>query len=187
MIAGSWPIRVLRVTSGLSCIWFLPLPIVYSQSGTGIIALLYTVYGWALLALLFAGTLAFSRQARRAERAHRLATPLVLLLAAALLAMSTAPLTNPLFRLRFELSRSALTEAAVRKLADPATELSSWVGLFPVLSADVHHGTVRFIATNCGVVDACGLVYSPNSVPRRVHEDAFVELSAAWYHVHQGF
>lgn len=165
----------------------MPLPVVYSQTGTGIIALFYTAYGWVLLALLYVGTIALSKQARRERLIHRVATPLILLLALAVVAISDGPRTNPFFRLRFGLSQTALTDAAARKLAEPSRAVPSWVGLFPVLSTEASDGSVRFITTHCGIVDACGLVYSPDRPPRRVYEDTFVELSSAWYHVYQGF
>lgn len=169
--------------------WFLPLPVFYSQTGIAIPAFLCSVYGWALLGLVFAATLLLSKQARRTGLLHRLAPPVILLLAAGVFAIYAlaGPGANPFFRLRFELSQGALTEAATRKLASPSSDVPAWIGLFPVLSKEVQDQSVRFITTNCGVVDSCGLVYSPSQPPRRVYEDRFVQLSGDWYHVLQGF
>ena len=96
---------------------------------------------------------------------------------------------SPLFQARFRLSEAALTRAAEGLLAAPAAEPGAphRVGLFRVKRTEVVEGQVRFVTTSCGVVDACGLVYSPATDPTRVQEDVFTPLRGRWWHLFEGF
>lgn len=181
-----WAVRLLRALALLACVWLLTLLLISSQTGAGVLALFFTIYGGIFLLGAFALLLALSRRARAAPLADRAATPACLVLAALLFVFGGAP-SNPLFLLRFALSETALTTFARQQLQTPERNPPTWIGLFPIDSVQTYEGQVRLITASCGVVDSCGLIYSPRLPPRRVHEDRFSELQEGWYHVHQGF
>jgi hypothetical protein len=95
------------------------------------------------------------------------------------------------FWARFMLSRSLLKDYV--QTASPAITASSptpgvRVGLFRLRNAEVlPHGVVRMITTECGVVDSCGLVYSPAGTPPVVGEDVYDSLGGPWYHWYRRF
>lgn len=112
--------------------------------------------------------------------------PLRCVLAAALEVFG-GPATNPLFRLRFALSEARLTAFASQQLSTPQRKAPAWIGLFPIDSVETVEDQVRLITADCGIVDRCGFVYSPQRPPQRVHEDRFMPLSPGWYRLYQGF
>jgi hypothetical protein len=94
---------------------------------------------------------------------------------------------NPLFRLRFQLSRPALDEAARAALATTPSARPRWVGLFPVHHVDVDAPEVRFMSDGCGVVDEFGLVYLPGPKPPRRPKTNLKHLGGPWYHLYAVF
>ena len=183
--------RPPRILAILSIAWLLVVLVQNSDAGLGILGLFMLFYGGAALCTAwFIRLIVFALRRRRApdRRFPRqfLVTPGALLLALTV-GFLDAP-RGPLFRMRFALSERALTSEAQAllagsKQADPPRR----VGLFNVERLTVHDGQVRFITTPCGVVDSCGLVYSPNKEPSRWQEDSFTYLTGAWWHVFEGF
>jgi hypothetical protein len=109
--------------------------------------------------------------------------------AAALLLLflsSQSPL-NPLFRLRFELSRTALDAAAREALAQRPSATPTWVGLFPVHRVDVFSGEVRLMSSACGVVDECGLLHRTGPLPPGRAKTRLQHLAGPWYHLYAVF
>jgi hypothetical protein len=94
---------------------------------------------------------------------------------------------NPLFRLRFQLSRSALDQAARHALTQSPRRAPSWVGLFPVERIDVHERKVRLISAGCGVVDECGFAYLDGAIPARRAKTRLRHLAGPWYHLYSVF
>ena len=62
-----------------------------------------------------------------------------------------------------------------------------WVGLFRVREFTQFGSELRFLTSECGVVDSCGLVYSPGGRPRNRGEDSFEHLYGEWWHWHQSW
>jgi hypothetical protein len=167
----------------------------YSNAGVGITGFFLLVYGGLALALAWVvrGLTFLLARRRRSSTLQRglgwwIVVPLCLLIAV-LLGARYEPPHNPLFRLRFGLSESALTRQAERFLATSPDESSGRrrIGLFVVTRIQARDGQVRFITTSCGVVDACGLVYSRTDEPKRWQEDTFSHLRGPWWHVYEGF
>jgi len=62
-----------------------------------------------------------------------------------------------------------------------------WVGLFRVREFSQFGSELRFLTSECGLVDSCGLVYSPGGRPPNRGEDTFEHLYAEWWHWHQSW
>lgn len=95
---------------------------------------------------------------------------------------------NPLFRLRFLLSRAALDRAAAAALASPPTTAPGWIGLFRVgrVESDPPR-QVRYLTGGCGVIDECGLLYRPGPPPERRGKTRLKPLGGPWYHLYAVF
>jgi len=128
--------------------------------------------------------------ARKPVRRLRLLGWLVYPLAAvALLAIfltSQSP-ANPLFRLRFELSRRALDAAARAALTETPPATPGWVGLFPIQRIEVDQQEVRLVADACGVIDECGLLYRAAPLPRARSKTKVKHVEGPWYHLYAVF
>ena len=61
------------------------------------------------------------------------------------------------------------------------------VGLFHVREFAQFGDELRFLTSDCGVVDNCGLVYSPSGRPPNRGEDSFEHLYGPWWHWHQSW
>jgi hypothetical protein len=62
-----------------------------------------------------------------------------------------------------------------------------WIGLFRVREFTQFGSELRFLTSDCGLVDNCGLVYSPNGRPPNRGEDSFEHIYAEWWHWHQSW
>jgi len=156
---------------------FFPVVIVLVVGGAAVLVL------WALRVVLH---LAITRRVPERRRVRWLvAQPMVLLVCIALVASGAA------FRVRFMLSQSSLSNYV--QTASPATTWGSSaagvrVGLFRLREVEaLPQGVGRMITTECGVIDACGLVYSPASTPPVVGEDVYDSLGGPWYHWYRRF
>ena len=126
---------------------------------------------------------------RRGSHPQSALASLVAFPAAALIVLllkALDPVHNPLFRLRFLVSRSSLAAAAEAALVAPPMPPGR-LGLFRIIRHDVGDNQVLFITTGCGLVDQCGIVYSPTRPPTRIFGDRFASLGGPWYHVFQRF
>jgi hypothetical protein len=175
-------------------VWLIAVLIVHSDTGVGLPAFFLSVFGGqALLAAWVVRGAAFLLARHHAALGSRARTSWwavvpICLVAGATLTVLGSPPHNPLFTLRFSLSERALTESAASLVSSDTQSLSGrWIGLFLVSRIEARDRQVRFITTSCGVVDSCGLVYSPSGAPRRWQEDRFVHLRGPWWHLYEGF
>lgn len=180
--------RARLALSVLASLWLIALLVAFSDAGVGIVPFLLGVYGAALLG---AGWLALLALAARLPPPRPARLPWLIVPAAVvavlLLDLFAQPPGNPLFRLRFRASRAALTAVAESVRVFPPPAPGQRVGLFRIAAVDVRGNQVRFLTADCGVVDSCGVVYSPLGPPQAVHEDRFQRLGGPWYHLYQGF
>ena len=181
----------MRRLSVIGGVWLLVLVVISSNAGTNIIHFYIFLFGG--LALAIAWVVGYAAAARRSLESPRPARRQVVLVpvflaAAVVLAAMDGP-RNPLFLARFRLSEQALTREAQRVLQSPdlARVRPGTVGLFRVRRRDVIDGQVRFITTSCGVIDSCGVVYSPTTPPKRWQEDVFTPIGGRWWHLLEGF
>ena len=130
--------------------------------------------------------------ADRACRTHSwrwlawLVLPLAGIAVAVIFITAQSPI-NPLFRLRFVLSRSALQGVAITPSTRPASSPPGWVGLFRVQHVDRFGDDVHFVTVSCGVVDECGIAYIPGPPARRPGKARLTPLGGAWYHLYSVF
>ena len=94
---------------------------------------------------------------------------------------------NPLFRLRFELSRRALDAAVQSALAQKPPATPRWIGLFAVQRIEVDQREVRLVADACGVIDECGLFYRETPPPRPRSKVKLKHIKGRWYHLYAVF
>jgi len=117
-----------------------------------------------------------------------LCSSLLLLLIAAVTIFGRAQSpSNPLFRLRFALSQSALADRVALQKESATARDPEWVGLFYVARVERLGNEVRFITGMCGVVDQCGLVYRSVPPTRARGKERLRRLSDNWYHLYDVF
>ncbi len=175
-----------RGASALSTGWLLFLLVPLSSTGLDFPSFLFA-FGLTVLFGVLSLVLVLTR---RPLRWYRVLGWLVHPLAAALLLvlfLSSQSPANPLFRLRFYLSRPALEDATRSALSRQPLATPAWIGLFPVRRIDVYPPEVRFISDGCGVVDECGLIYMPSPIPAGRSKTRVKHLEGAWYHLYSVF
>jgi hypothetical protein len=98
--------------------------------------------------------------------------------------------TLVLLRGRVWLSSRALVKSAADLERIPADALRARpqrVGLFWVQEFQRVDSELRFITTECGLVDTCGLVYAAAKAPMHRGEDSFSHLFGGWWHLYQSW
>jgi len=178
--------HVRRGLSILSIGWLLFLVEPVSSTGLAFPFFLVTVAITVVLAVVSLALVLTHRPARPSRILAWLAYPLAVA-ALVLLFLSAQSPSNPLFRLRFHLSRPALESAARIALSDKTLATPTWVGLFPVHRVDVYPSEVRFMSDGCGVIDECGLAYVPGPMPTGRSKTRVKHLAGPWYHLYSVF
>jgi hypothetical protein len=157
-----------------------------SDSGLGMTAFIAITYsGLALLLTWFVLLIARMRKRQSWGSPVPWLTP-PLLSAVIVVLMMLPPASNPLFRARFLASRASLAEVADSIHLTPITD-GQRVGLFVVRRATFDEGRLRLVTSYCGLVDECGIVYSPHPLPSRLAGDRLTRLGGPWYHLYFRF
>lgn len=94
---------------------------------------------------------------------------------------------NPLFRLRFELSKTSLDAVARAALAETPPATPTWAGLFPIQRIEVDQREVRLVVDACGVIDECGLLYRETPPTRTRSKTRLKPIRGPWYHLYAIF
>jgi hypothetical protein len=87
-------------------------------------------------------------------------------------------------RVRFSLNETALTAYARTVQANnvPFSSTPTTVGSFTIRQTEKQsNGAVRMMLGPCGLLDACGFVYSPNTTPKPTGEDFYRPFRSNWY------
>ena len=146
-------------------------------------SLLAIVAGW-LLAMSFAAVTIRPPDSRRNAIAFWIPLPWPIVLTFLLIWLSV-PLRTRLF-----FSGPALQQSAAFLSQLPPSrfqERPPGVGLFRVREFALFDGELRFLTSCCGLVDNCGLVFSPNGPPPNRGEDSFAHIYGDWWHWHQSW
>jgi len=175
-----------RGVPALSTGWLLFLLVPLSSTGLAFPSFLFAFGLTVLVGVLSLVLVVTRRPVKRSSVLVWLVHPLAAALLLVLFLSSQSP-ANPLFRLRFHLSRPALEEATRIALAQQPLATPAWIGLFPVRRVDVYPPEVRFMSDGCGVVDECGLIYMPGPIPGGRYKTRVKHLEGAWYHVYSVF
>ena len=150
----------------------VPFPIWFSMSGTFVIL----VVAWIVRVVL--ATLRRTPQGRivRSQRRYFISIPAILVIAMAVGGSSA------LLATRVYLSSDALIQA--RTLDGPDDR---WIGLFHVRESWRFDSEIRFLTSECGLLDNCGIVFSPGAPPKSRGEDSFRHLYGPWWHWYQSW
>lgn len=183
--------RVPRGASLIAVLWLLGVTIVFSN--TGVAWPLWMAFflagvilaGWWLLrfAIVAAARLRTRRRIRDLSRLW-IVVPLCVVLGAGLTT------SNLLLMVRVYLSAGALVASAPALAVAPDLELFERprrVGLFRVREFTQFDRELRFKTSECGLVDTCGIVYSPGGPPPNRGEDSFYHLYGPWWHWYQSW
>ncbi len=186
MSAGRRPRRLL---GRLAQSWLVGALVVQSDAGASFTVSLVVLGTALLLVLAWLVTLAVaaSRAWRASERERRLdwaTVPAVIALAvvANLLAL---PLTAHVW-----IAGPALVRAAPSLAALPPADLretGARVGFFRVREIESADDEIHFITAECGLLDTCGLAFSPHHAPVRRGEDTFTHLFGPWWHLYRSW
>ena len=167
--------------------WEAYTVLVVSDAGVGFLDVALLVPAAAILAVIWA----LPSPARGGAGGHRLGRLALWLtfpaLGTALLAiyLSSQSPSNPLFRVRFQASERALTRAAQQLAGSEGHAEGVRVGLFHAATASVMSADeVRFLTTDCGVVDQCGLAYRPRVRPTGAR---YAHIAGPWYLLYEPF
>lgn len=175
-----------RAFFALAAGWLVFLLDPLSSTGLGFPFFIVAFGITLLLGVVALGLLLMRTPVSRAALLAWLLYPLAAAGLAALFLTSQSPF-NPLFRLRFQLSRAALDQAAQAALSQMPPATPAWVGLFPVHRIDVFAPEVRLMSDGCGVVDECGLMYSPGPIPTGRSKTRLQPLGGPWHHLYAVF
>jgi hypothetical protein len=180
-----------RIAAVLAIAWLIVVAWAQSDAGvpfprwmalTGIgVALL----GWWLLRFVVAAVV--GRRNPGILFAHAMAWAVIPVAAAGAIGVGN---TFVLLRGRVWLSSRAFVKSAAALERIPADDLRTRpqrIGLFWVQEFQRADSELRFITTECGLVDTCGLIYSPAAAPVNRGEDSFLHLFGDWWHLHQSW
>jgi len=173
-------ITILAVSWVFVLVWFV------SNPGIDYLQLLIAVAGTivVLVAALVAGVRSVIG---RGASIFICSVVLVLLMAALAIFVRAQSPANPLFRIRFTLSQSALANRATLQALPEAMQGSQWVGLFHVARIERFGDEVRFITGMCGVIDQCGLVFRPVPPTQAHGKERLDHVSGNWYELYDVF
>jgi hypothetical protein len=180
MARSSSPNALIGINA-LAAVWLVGMAAATSDIGRGIRPFLVAVYSGAAILAAWVAVAIILRKRIRSPWAWVVAP---LSLALGLLLSQVGYSSNPVFRLRFLASRGNLARVAEAVfVADPAMAPHR-IGLFWVDRIEVAPGQARFLSP-CGLLDTCGLVYSPVGRPQPLPGEVLRPLGGPWYHVLQ--
>ncbi len=78
-------------------------------------------------------------------------------------------------------SRRALIEVAQHTPRGSRSDLPRWVGLLHVKRIDTAGGATRFLTGSCGLMEDCGVAYSPDSEPVATGRDGYQQIAGPWW------
>ncbi len=175
-----------RGVPALAAGWLLFLLMPLSSTGLAFPSFLFVFGLTVLLGTLSLGLVLTRQPVKHSSVVGWLLYPLAAVWLLVLFLSSQSPV-NPLFRLRFYLSRPALEDATRSALSQAPLATPAWIGLFPVRRIDAYPPEVRFISDGCGVLDECGLISIPGPILAGRSKTRVKHLEGAWYHLYSVF
>ena len=169
--------------------WVLGMAWASSDAGVGIVDLLAFLAGTALAVLVWGIRTALATRAwLRARRSGASFGWRILWREPAAVLLGAFLLFSPLSlvaRLLLAAPWLAPFVEDVRHSGSPASP--GWIGPLHALEIETSGDAVRIITSECGVVDNCGVVYSPAGSPKRVGDDYYSHLWGPWWHWSRSF
>jgi hypothetical protein len=183
----SYTSAALRLERGAAFVWFAVAAFAYSDAGVAYplwMALFFWMAALAAWWSLRTSAALVSGRLRGESWGSRLLVPAVLATGIAIASSSV------LLTARVRASERALLGNAAGLSQIPAGTLFAQgrhVGLFTIREFQQSGGEMRFVTGACGLVDQCGLVYSPFGRPQNRGKDSFRHLYGRWWHWYQSF
>jgi hypothetical protein len=184
----SWTTRLARLETAATALWLTA--VVVTTSDTGIPFPVFMVL-FGVLVLLAIWWFARGVILLTAWKGSQPGLWLAWLRGPVMVAAGILLASTPwLLAVRLSMSSSSLLREAPALSAISAETLRQsgpWVGLFRVREFAQFGPERRFITNECGLVDTCGLVYSPGGTPSHRGEDSFTHLYGPWWHLYQSW
>jgi len=180
-----------RVAGVLAIVWLIA--VAFAESDTGVAFPRWMVLagvgvvllGWWLLRFVVAAVV--GRRNPGILFAHALAWTVIPAVVVAAVVLGN---TYTLLRARVWLSSRALVRSAADLEGIPVDDLRTRpqrVGLFWVREFQRADSELRFITSECGLVDTCGIVFAAAGEPVHRGEDSFSHLFGEWWHLYQSW
>jgi hypothetical protein len=184
--------RPPRVTAAVAFVWAVAASIAESDAGMAFPTWMILAGAGVLLTMwwLFRLTAAVARRRGIRIAPSRAALAIWMALPVSLTIVLAAAATSTLLVARVALSAPALERSASTLAAVSPRELYTRprrIGLFRVREFARFGRELRFLTSECGLVDNCGIVYSPDGPPQRRGEDSFTHLYGDWWHWYQSW
>src|SRR5262245_54723424 len=164
-----WLKRPPRILVGVSLLWLAAIIVAFSDAGVPFPTWLALSGALVGLGLVWIVRLAIAFLTVRAGRRliwqqwpYWICTPAILL---AGLLLAASPM---LLAARVYLSANSLTNSVSLDSKE-----NRWIGLFYVREFSQFDKELRFLTNECGLLDMCGIVFSPNGRPPNRGEDSF--------------
>ncbi len=180
-----------RVAAVLAIAWFVAMAFAESDAGVPfprwmvLAGIGLVLLGWWLLRFVVAAVV--GRRNPGILFAHALAWAVIPAMVVAAVVVGN---TFVLLRARVWSSSRVLLRSVADLEGIPADDLRNRpqrVGLFWVREFQRVDSELRFITTECGLVDTCGIIYSPAGAPVHRGEDSFAHLYGGWWHLYQSW
>jgi hypothetical protein len=165
--------------------WFIVYLIIFSDAGVPFPTWLGMSAGLLVLAAVWLLRLGITFNFARMRRRNIIRTQLTCWVAIPALLAGGVLLANvrqTVLCARVYLSADALVHAVPTPSDD-----ERWVGLFHVREFSRFDRELRFITNECGLVDTCGIIFSPDGPPPHRGEDSFSHLYGPWWHWYQSW
>src|SRR5262245_38783370 len=187
-----WIDRPPRILCATAILWFAIVVVTFSDAGVpfptwlavGAFSIGLTVSWLVRLSLTY-----FQCRSDRSDTLRRNARSWVVTTSLIVTGFLLAN-TWPLLSIRVCLSATALRESGPSLSNVSEIDLHNSgqrVGLFRVREFSQFGSELRFITSECGLVDTCGIVFSPDSEPLHHGEDSYIHLFGPWWHWYQSW
>jgi len=166
--------------------WFALLLAWISDLGIGFPGICLALTGtFAIVVVAFVSMLAGRAPGQRLASLLWL-SPLVLgMVACGAIYVDSQSVRNPLFQLRFALSRPQLDAFAAAPV--PSTARMGWIGLFRFDQVILDDSGLRLMTFGCGLIDQCGLAHLPGPAPTSRGKNHYQHLAGPWYFSYEVF
>jgi hypothetical protein len=172
-----------RILFGLTLLWLIAFVIAFSDAGVPfpmwiLLESAFVILGVTWIVRIVVALIKKTPQGRLVQSQLRyfVSIPVILIVATALGGSPT------LLATRVYLSEDSLVHTQTSNGPD-----DRWIGLFHVRETWRFDDEVRFLTNECGLVDNCGIVFSPDAPPKNRGEDSFTHLYGPWWHWYQSW
>jgi hypothetical protein len=183
--------RLPLILSAIASLWCAIVVVTFSDAGVPFPTWLAVSFFGVFLAVVSIIGIAITYTRRRAEASEPSRNlRWFILTTAMIISVFVLAGTSQLLWIRVYLSAKALQQSGPILAGVPPDTLYTqgrWIGLFHVREFAQFGSELRFITNECGIVDNCGIIFSPDGPPPSRGEDSFAHLFGPWWHWYQSF